>query len=72
MSCSDESHSHDHHHHQGAHDHSNDLPTNSSSTGDKFSLYSKIDLAGVRALNVVDGDEAGRSVIKSVSQKFSW
>lgn len=53
--CHNESHQHDH---------SNDLPVDSSAAGDKFSLYPKIDKQNVVALNAQGGQTAGQKVVK--------
>ncbi len=56
--CSDEAHSHDH----AGHSHT-PFP-DSAAAGDQFSLFGKIDRNNVVALNAVDGEQAGRAVIK--------
>jgi len=69
MSCSSEAHTHDHNH-AHTHDHSNDLPTSSTTTGDKFSLYGKIKRDEVIGLNVdmeaSGGGGEAKDVIKCV------
>lgn len=58
------SHHHHHDHSSCSHDHSGDLPSSSTLSGDKHSLYAYIDRDHVVALNALGGGEMGKRVVK--------